>query len=62
MAGELFDFLIFLIGAVLVAMLILWCVKRFFSDVYEPARLIVGGLVLLALLIKLKPFIMSAMS
>jgi hypothetical protein len=58
----LFDFLIFLIGALLVAGLILWAVKRFFPDVYEPARLIVGGLVLLAILIKLKPFIMAALS
>jgi hypothetical protein len=62
MFGELFDFLIFLIGAVLVAMLILWCVKRFFPDVYSPARYIVGALVLIALLVKLKPLIMAAMS
>lgn len=61
MAGELFDFLLFLIGAILVAMLILWAVRKFFADVYEPARLIVGGLVLLAILIKLKPFIMAAL-
>lgn len=54
--------MIFLIGALLVAGLILWAVKRFFPDVYEPARLIVGGLVLLAILIKLKPFIMAALS
>jgi hypothetical protein len=62
MAGEMFDFLIFLIGACLVAALILWAVKWLFPQIYPPARYIVGALVLIAILVKLKPFIVAALS
>lgn len=62
MAAELYDLLIFLILLAVVALLILWAVKALFPAVYEPARYVVGGLALLALLIKLKPFIVAALS
>jgi len=62
MAGELFDVLVFLIVVLIVAGLILFAVKRFFADVYPAARLIVGGLALIAILIKLKPLILKVLS
>lgn len=62
MAGELFDLLVFLIGLVLVVLLVLWAVRKLFPDIYEPARYIVGGLALIAVLVKLKPFILAILS
>ena len=62
MAGELFDVLIFLIVLVLFVAVILWAVKHFFPAIYEVARYIIGGLALIAVLVKLKPFILRLFS
>ena len=62
MAAELFDLLIFLIVVCLMASLVLWAISRWFPDVYQPARYIIGGLVLIAILVKLKPFILMALA
>ena len=40
-----------------VAFLILWAVKTFFAEFYEPARIIVGIIVLVAILVKLLPLL-----
>ncbi len=61
-AGELFDVLIFLIVLVLFVAVILWAVARFFPAIYEVARYIIGGLALIAVLVKLKPFILRLFS
>lgn len=46
--------LIIIIG---VALLILWAVKTFLPEFYEPARIIVGVVVLVALILKLVPLL-----
>ena len=46
--------LVIIIG---VALLILWAVKTFFAEFYEPARIIFGVIVLVALLVKLVPLL-----
>ena len=46
--------LIVIIG---VALLILWAVKQFFPEFYEPARIIVGVVALCAILLKLVPLL-----
>lgn len=61
-SGELFDFIIFLIIVCLLAAVVLWAIRRFFADVYEPARYIVGALALIAILVKLRPIIVALMS
>lgn len=53
MFAALVAFLIFVIIVVIVAAIILWCVSHFFPEVYPPARLIVGGCALIAILMKL---------
>lgn len=50
--GGLFGLLIFIIIAVIVAAVILWCVDYFFPEANRPARFIVGGIALVAILIK----------
>jgi hypothetical protein len=40
-----------------VALLILWVVRQFFAEFYEPARIIVGAVALIALLTKLLPLL-----
>ena len=56
-AAGLAALLVPLIIIVGVALLILWAVKQFFPEFYEPARIIVGIVVLCAILIKLVPLL-----
>ncbi len=58
-AGELLDFIIFLIIVCVLAAVILWAVGRFFPAIFEPAKFIVGAFALIAILVKLKPLITS---
>lgn len=53
-------FLIVLIVICLVAAILLWAVRRFFPDIYEPARYVVGAVALIAILIKLIPLAQRA--
>jgi Co/Zn/Cd efflux system component len=53
MLEALLSFLIFVIVVVVVAAIALWAVQRFFPEVYPPARLIVGAVALIAILIAL---------
>lgn len=55
MADAVIGFLIFLIVLCLVVALILWAVNRFFPDIYVPAKYVVGGLALIAILYRLRP-------
>lgn len=55
MADAVIGFLIFLIVLCLVVALILWAVRSFFPTVFEPAKYIVGGLALIAILYRLRP-------
>jgi hypothetical protein len=52
----LLGLLIFIVIVVAVAALILWCVQYFLPEVYPPARIIVGVIALLAILIKVAAF------
>lgn len=54
--GGLLGLLIFLVIVVAVAWLILWAVQQFLPEVYPPARIIVGVLALIAILIKVAGF------
>jgi hypothetical protein len=53
----LIDFFIFLILVCLVAAVVLWAVRRFFSDIYEPARYVVGAVALVVILYALRPLV-----
>jgi Co/Zn/Cd efflux system component len=55
----LVGFLIFVIIVCVVAAIVLWAVRRFFPDIYEPAKYIVGALALIAILYALLPVIRS---
>ena len=57
MAGEVLDFLIFLILICLFAAVVLWAVRRFFPDIFEPAKYGVGALCLIAILYKMRPLL-----
>ena len=46
--------LVIIIG---VAFLILWAVRTFLAEFYEPARIIVGVVVIVAILVKLVPLL-----
>lgn len=50
MLEALLGFLIFLIVVVVIAAIILWAVGRFMPEAYQPARLIVGAVAIIALL------------
>jgi hypothetical protein len=52
----LLGLLIFIVVVVAVAALILWCVQYFLPEVSPPARIIVGVIALLAILIKVAAF------
>lgn len=54
--GGLLGLLIFVIIVVAVAALILWLVQSYLPEVYPPARIIVGVIVLLAILIRVAAF------
>lgn len=57
----LVNFLIALIIICLVAALILWAVRRFFPDIYEPARYVVGAVALIVILVKVLPLVQRAL-
>ncbi len=50
MLEALVSFLILVIIVCVVAAIVLWAVKRFFPEVYPPARMIVGAVALIAIL------------
>lgn len=49
----LISFLIFLLVVVGIGLLILWAVRQFLPEAYQPARLVVGVIVLVVLLVAL---------
>lgn len=51
------DLLITLIIICAVAWLLLWAVQRFLPEVYQPARIVVGVIALIAILIRLAPLL-----
>jgi len=53
MLEALLMFIIWLIVIVAVAMLVLWAVRQFMPEVYPPARLVVGAIALIMILILL---------
>ena len=59
MAAALVSFLIFLIVVVVIAAIVLWAVQRFFPEVYPPARLVVGAVALIAILLALLRLVQS---
>lgn len=61
MGALLINFLIALIVVCLIAALILWAVRRFFPDIYEPARYVVGAIALIVILIKIMPLVSRAL-
>ena len=62
MAAELFDLIIFLIFLLMIVAVVLLLIRKLFPAIYEVARYIVGGLALIAVLVKLKPFILRLFS
>jgi hypothetical protein len=52
-------FLVYVIIIVVIAGVVLWAVGRFFAEVYPPARLIVGAVALIAILLALLRLIQS---
>jgi len=54
--GGLLGLLIFIIAVVAIAALILWCVQYFLPEIYPPARIIVGVVALVAILIRVAAF------
>ena len=59
MLESLLGFLIFLICVVVVAAIILWAVGRFIPEAYQPARLIVGAVAIIAILYALLRLVQS---
>ena len=59
MLESLLGFLIFLICVVVVAAIILWAVGRFMPEAYQPARLIVGAVAIIAILYALLRLVQS---
>ena len=56
-ASGLVGLLVPLIIILGVAFLILWAIKQFFPEFYEPGRIIVGVVVLVAIIMKLVPLL-----
>jgi len=54
--GGLLGLLIFIIIVVAIAALILWVVQYFLPEVYPPARIVVGVVALVAILIRVAAF------
>ena len=52
-AEALIGFVIYLVVICVVAGIVLWAVARFFPEVYPPARMIVGAVALIAILVLL---------
>lgn len=57
----LLHFLIALVVICLLAALVLWAVQKFFPEAYQPARYIVGGIAVVAILYKLVPLAQKAL-
>jgi hypothetical protein len=53
MAESLLGFLIYLVLIIVVAALVLWAVRQWLPEAYTPARLIVGAVALIAVLVLL---------
>lgn len=56
-ATGLLEIAIAIIIIIAVAWLILWAVQRFLPEFYQPARIIVGVVALIAILLKLVPLL-----
>lgn len=54
--GGLLGLLIFIIVVVAIAALILWAVQYFLPEIYPPARIIVGVVALIAILLRVAGF------
>jgi hypothetical protein len=54
--GGLLGLLIFIIIVVAIAALVLWVVQYFLPEVYPPARIVVGVVALVAILIRVAAF------
>lgn len=59
MLEALLSFLIFVIVVCVVAGVVLWAVQKFFPEAYQPARLIVGAVALIAVLYALLRLVQS---
>lgn len=57
MIGGLLGLLIYVIIVLVVAWLVIWCVQRLLPEFYPPARVIVGVIALLAILIRVAGFL-----
>lgn len=55
-AGGLLGLLIFVVVVVAIAAFILWAVQYFLPEVYPPARIVVGVIALIAILLKVAAF------
>lgn len=53
MLETLISFLIFMIVVVGIALLVLWAIRQFLPEAYTPARLVVGLIVVVVLLVGL---------
>ena len=56
-AGGLIGLLIFIIIVFAVAWLIIWAVQQFLPELYPPARIIVGVIALIAILIRVAAYL-----
>jgi hypothetical protein len=54
--GGLLGLLIFIVIVVAIAACILWAIQYFLPEVYPPARIIVGVIALIAILIRVAAF------
>lgn len=59
MLEALVSFFIFVVIVCVIAAVVLWCVQRFFPDIYTPARYVVGAIALIAILYALLPVVRS---
>ena len=59
MLEALVSFFISVVIVVVIAMVILWAVDRFFPDISPPARYVVGAVALIAILYALLPLVRS---
>jgi hypothetical protein len=55
-AGGLIGLLIFIIIVFAIAWLIIWCVQQFLPELYPPARIIVGVIAIIAILIRVAAY------
>jgi hypothetical protein len=50
MAGNFLIALAYIVGLIVIALVILWAVGEFFPEIAEPARIVVGGVILIGIL------------